>query len=317
MRRYVTFALVLLLATAAHAATDTIRKGFQVAPGGTLHLDAGVGAITIVTGGTGVAFEVNRKARGRHDEEQLREHRITFRQEGNDVIVESDFEDRWDRWFSDYDVEWNIRVPADYNLDVKTSGGSIDLADIGGTVVAKTSGGSIKTGMLKDTATLKTSGGSIHIGGARTNVVAHTSGGWIKVGDASGPVEAKTSGGSITIERAAGDVLARTSGGGITIEDASGTVDASTSGGSIHARLSRQPRGDSRLSTSGGGVTVTLASGIAVNLDARASGGGVHSDVPITISGSQDDDELKGAINGGGPKLVLRSSGGGIRVKPL
>jgi len=317
MRRFVTFALVLLLATAAQAATDTIRKGFHVAPGGTLYLDAGVGAITIVTGGSGVAFEVNRKARGRHDDEQLREHRITFRQDGNDVHVESDFDHSWDRWFSDYDVEWNIRVPADYNLDVKTSGGSIDLADIGGTVDARTSGGSIKTGMLKGPATLKTSGGSIHIGGTRGSVVAHTSGGWIKVGDASGPVEAKTSGGSITITRAEGDVIARTSGGGITIEDASGTVDASTSGGSIQARLSRQPRGDSRLTTSGGGVTVTLANGVGVQLDAKASGGGVHSDVPITIVGSQDDDELRGAINGGGPRLVLRSSGGGIRVKPL
>jgi len=317
MRRFSTFALVLFLATAAQAATDTIRRGFNVNGGGTLHLDAGVGAITIVTGGSGVAFEVIRKAHGRNDDEQLREHRITFRQDGNDVHVESDFEHSWDRWFSSYDVEWNIRVPAEYSLDVRTSGGSIDLADIGGNVEAKTSGGSIRTGMLKGPATLKTSGGSISVGGARTNVVAHTSGGWIKVGDASGPVEAKTSGGSITITKADGDVIARTSGGSITIEDAAGTVNASTSGGSIQARLSRQPRGDSRLTTSGGGVTVTLASGIGVELDARASGGGVHSTVPITIVGSQDDDELKGAINGGGPKLVLRSSGGGIRVKPL
>lgn len=317
MRRSFTFALVLFLATAANAATDTIRRGFNVAGNGTLYLDAGVGAITIVTGGTGVAFEVIRKAHGIKDDEQLRDHRITFRQEGNDVHVESDFERSWDRWFNNYDVEWNIRVPADYSLDVKTSGGSIDLADIGGNVEARTSGGSIKTGMLKGPANLKTSGGSISIGGARTNVTAHTSGGGIKVGDASGPVEVKTSGGSITITRAEGDVIARTSGGAIRIEDASGAVNASTSGGSIHARLSRQPRGDSRLTTSGGGVYVTLANGVAVELDAKASGGGVRSDVPITVIGSQDDGELRGSINGGGPKLVLRSSGGGIRVKPL
>jgi hypothetical protein len=60
---------------------------------------------------------------------------------------------------------------------------------------------------------------------------------------------------------------------------------------------------------------VTLASNVAVEVDARASGGGVHSDVPVTIVGTKDDDALQGSINGGGPKLVLRTSGGGIRLK--
>jgi len=317
MRRTLTIALVLVFAATAHAATDTIRRGFNVADGGTLRLDAGVGSITIVSGGNGVAFEVIRTARGSHDEEQLREHQIKFSQEGNDVVVESDFDHSWDRWFREYDVRWNIRVPAHYNIDVKTSGGSIDLADLGGKVDAHTSGGWIKTGRIAGPANLKTSGGSITVNGARGDVVAHTSGGSITIGETAGPVEAKTSGGSITISRTEGDVLAHTSGGNIRIEDASGAVSASTSGGSINARLSRQPRGDSRLSTSGGVVSVQLAGNIGVELDAHASGGGVQSDVPVTVLGKQDDDSIRGSINGGGPKLVLRSSGGGIRVKPI
>jgi len=44
------------------------------------------------------------------------------------------------------------------------------------------------------------------------------------------------------------------------------------------------------LSTSGGGVTVELAPSIGVELDAHASGGGVHSDMPMTIQGTHDDD---------------------------
>lgn len=319
MRRLAMLSLVLFLAASAFAAEDTIRRGFNVAEGGTLRLKAAPGSIKVVTGGSGVAVEIHRKARGRRAEETLREHKITFRQEGNDVVIESEYDDQWSNWFSwrDYDVQWNVRVPARYNLDLRTSGGSIDLADIGGTVEARTSGGSIKTGRLLGASSLKTSGGSITVDGAQASVNAHTSGGGITIGDTAGEVEARTSGGSITITSAKGDVFARTSGGGIRIEDASGKVDASTSGGSINARLSAQPRGDSRLSTSGGGVTVTLASGIAVELDARASGGGVRSDVPITVVGKQDDDSIQGSINGGGPKLVLRTSGGGIRVKNL
>lgn len=325
MRRHtITLALAatLFVTTAAFAADDTIRKGFNVADGGTLRLDADIGDITIVSGGNGVAVEVIRKARGRKGEERLREHKIDFRQSGNDVIIDSDFDgdDNWTswlRWSDDYDVQWNIRIPSRYNLEVKTSGGGIDLADIGGTVDARTSGGGIKTGKLSGDSTLKTSGGSIRVGSATGELNAHTSGGSIEIGDTTGAVEAKTSGGSITLARVGGKVLARTSGGGIRVEDAMGSVDASTSGGSITARLSRQPQGDSRLSTSGGSVVVNIAGGMNLELDARSSGGGVTSDVPITVQGSQDDNALRGRIGSGGPKLVLRSSGGGIRVRGL
>jgi hypothetical protein len=317
LRRIATLSLALFLASSAFAAGDTIRKGFNVAAGGTLRLDAGTGSIRIVTGGTGVAVEVIRKARGQGADDVLREHKIDFSQSGNDVVITSDFENHWDHWFSDYEVQWNIRVPAQYNLDVKTSGGSIDLADIGGTVAAHTSGGSIRTGHLAGASKLTSSGGSITVGGAAAEVSANTSGGSIDIGDTASNVEAHTSGGSISLAHIAGEVLARTSGGNIRIEDAKGRVDASTSGGSITASISRQPSGDSRLTTSGGGVTVNLASGIGVELDAHASGGGVHSDVPTTIQGTQDDDTLRGRVNGGGPKLVLRSSGGGIHVREM
>ena len=323
MRRHMPAALALVAAlfvsTAASAADDVIRKGFNVSDGGTLRLDAGFGNIKIVTGGNGVAVEVQRKWHGRRGEERMREHRIDFEQHGNDVVIDSDQEDRWSGWFSgdDYEVQWNIRVPAQYNVEVKTSGGEIELANMGGTVDARTSGGGIRTGRLAAKSTLKTSGGSIRIEGGAANILAHTSGGSIAIGDTTGEVEAKTSGGSITLARVGGSVYARTSGGGIRVEDALGSVDASTSGGSINARLSRQPQGDSTLKTSGGSVTVSLAGGLDLELDAKASGGGVSSDVPLLVQGTQHEDSLRGRIGNGGPKLTLRTSGGGIRVRGL
>lgn len=322
MRRLIGPALALVFAVSAFGAQDVIKKGFTVGDGGTLHLDRANGNIKVVSGGTGVAVEITRKAHGRNAEKRLQDHKITFSQDGNDVtIVSDDDNDRgphgWFNWNDDYDVQWNIRVPAHYNLDVSTSGGSIDLADIGGTTIAHTSGGDIETGRLAGDAKLNTSGGGIRVASAGGKLVAHTSGGSIDIGNVTGTVDARTSGGDIELARIDGDVIARSSGGGITIEDAMGSVDASTSGGSIRARMSRQPRGDSKLSTSGGGVTLDLAPSIAVDLDARASGGGVTSDVPVTVQGTQEDDSLQGRVNGGGPKLVLRTSGGGIKVRGL
>jgi hypothetical protein len=54
--------------------------------------------------------------------------------------------------------------------------------------------------------------------------------------------------------------------------------------------------------------------GARVSIDASASGGSVNSDVPVTIQGKIERDSLRGEMNGGGPLLRLRSSGGGVRI---
>lgn len=318
MRRIATILLSSLLATTALASTDTIRKGFNVTPGGTLRLTAGTGNVKIVSGGTGVAIEIVRKAEGRRAEERLRKHQIDIRQSGNDVVIDGSLPDVWGLSFdwSDYEVQWNVRVPATYNVEVRTSGGSIELADIGGTVNARTSGGHIRTGRVAGASSLRTSGGSITVGGAAAPVDARTSGGSIEIGNATAAVEARTSGGSIHLGAINGSVIARTSGGGIEIDGASGHVDAQTSGGSIEAKISGPLHEGSELSTSGGNVTLLLAPGVNVNIDAKSTGS-IHSDLPITVEGSIGRNELRGRIGSGGPKLVLRSTGGGIRLRSM
>jgi DUF4097 and DUF4098 domain-containing protein YvlB len=69
------------------------------------------------------------------------------------------------------------------------------------------------------------------------------------------------------------------------------------------------------LDTSGGGVTVRIPANAAFDLDAETSGGGVRSDLPVTIVGKVEHDRLKGAVNGGGKLVRLRTSGGGIHVE--
>jgi hypothetical protein len=319
MRKLALALAALALTVPAFAAEDTIRKGFNVPEGGTLRLTASVGKVTIVSGGTGVAVEIVRSARGKSAEQRMRDHKISVSQSGNDVVIDGRMERDWMDWgfWNDYDVEWNIRVPARYNVAVQTSGGSVKLANIGGAADVKTSGGSIRAGRISGVANLKSSGGSIVVDGGESNVNADTSGGSIQIGDTNGNVDAHTSGGSIALGKIKGDVVARTSGGGIEIDDATGSIEAKTSGGSIVARLTGQPREDSQFVTSGGGVTLELSRGIGAEIDARSSGGSVRADIPVTVQGTLDDNEIRGRIGNGGPKITLRSSGGGIRVKTL
>ena len=310
-RSRIALVALLMIATAAYAVETPTHRTFNVAPGGTLTIDTDVGNIRVDSGGSGVTIDVTQRTRVSN-----RRLELTFDQQQNDVTVRGRLEptSRWFNW-SDDEANFVVTVPERYNVNLKTSGGDIRVGNLQGQANVRTSGGGIQLGKVGGQVVADTSGGDVSLEGSRSNVDLHTSGGGIRVGDVNGSVTAKTSGGSIEIRRAAGDLLARTSGGGITIGEADGTVDAQSSGGSIKAQLAQQPRADSRLSTSGGGITVSIAPNVSVDLDAHTSGGDVDTDVPVTLLGRQDDSSLQGKINGGGPKLLLRSSGGSIHIK--
>lgn len=313
--------LGLVSISAAHAAIESpIHRNFNVHPGGTIIIDADVGDIKVISGASNVSVDVIRRAKTfsqSHANEIFKDYDVNFAQEGNDVRIRAryDHPTSWFHWNTDLDVRFVVNVPSQYNVDLKTSGGDIDVSDLNGQAKVSTSGGDVSLGRIAGAVDAHTSGGDVSMAGSHASAMLSTSGGDIKVGDASGSLSVKTSGGSIDIRRADGDLKAHTSGGSIDIGDAGGAIDASSSGGSIKARLFRQPRADSKLSTSGGGITIHVAPNVALDIDAHTSGGDVASDIPVTILGKQNDSSLNGKLNGGGPKLVLRSSGGDIRLE--
>jgi len=147
------------------------------------------------------------------------------------------------------------------------------------------------------------------------NLELKTGGGSIEITELKGNVQAFTSGGSITLDDIEGDVDVKTSGGSIRVEDVAGNVDAHTSGGSIKAKLSQQLTQDCSLVTSGGSITAYLIESIAVDLRASTSGGRVRSD--FTVDGRVKKNKIEGVINGGGPRLTLRTSGGSVSIREL
>ena len=322
-----TLFLLTLTSCAALAATEEqTNKTFQVQPGGKLVVDVDFGSIDVSTNSTdAVAINVWRKVtRGSQEEEQkfLSENPVVFVQEGNTITVRghSKTKEKF-HWLSGFknrnEAKYTIQVPAQFNARLNTSGGGIAASDLTGEVKADTSGGGLRFTRLHGPLNGDTSGGGIHVTDCEGPIKIDTSGGGIEVTGGSGTLNGDTSGGSITVKTFKGPVSVDTSGGGITIENVAGKIKGDTSGGSIHAVLLSPVPGDVSLSTSGGGVTVKVPADAAFNLDAEASGGGVHCELPVTVQGKREHDELKGTVNGGGPVLHLETSGGGVHVEKL
>lgn len=317
-------------ALASPLAADTeenINRTLDVTPGGNLVVDISAGGIDVVgTTGSQVVIEFTRKVSAGSEEEEKRilaEHVVTIDQTGNTVSIRARGPNHggggsfWKWMFgggTSRKFHLKVSVPEQFNVDLKTAGGGIDIARLTGTVKSNTSGGGLDFADITGDIKGHTSGGGIDLNRCIGDVDVSTSGGGIRADDGEGPLSLNTSGGGISVDRHRGDVKVHTSGGGIHCGDIAGNVDAHTSGGSIRVELTVPPTGDCRFDTSGGGITVTVPGNVAINLDASTSGGSVSTELPVTITGEQKRSRLRGTVNGGGPELHLRSSGGSISI---
>jgi hypothetical protein len=277
----------------------TRTETFDVSPGGELYVRTSGGSIK-VEGGNGNRVTVEMRARSsRYSEDRIREEleknfKISIQKSGNRVEAIAERNSSWTSGWGGVSVSFVVRVPSEFNCDLNTSGGSLELRNVGGREQKmKTSGGSITLADVRGLSNVNTSGGSI----SATN---HT-----------GDLKANTSGGSIRISQAQGNLDLHTSGGSIRIEQAAGTVRANTSGGGITADIARLGS-ELSLHTSGGSIDATIPSGSGLDLDLKGSR--VNVDLN-NFSGQAERDRVVGSMNGGGVPIRLSTSGGSVSLR--
>jgi len=287
----------MLAATGSQAAEKAFDQRFTAAPGGRLTVDADSGSVAVI-GHDSRDLIVHAEITGTSD--YLSRVQVSAVQSATGVIVTERVTHRFFDWFDlslpPRRVRFTIEVPRDYPVDIRTSGGGLDVSHLKASLRGRTFGGSV---ILQDVL------GSVD---------THTFGGSIVARDLDGPTELRTFGGGISVSHCVGDLDVRTAGGGIRLDDIDGRVSARTSGGSVSARM-RANRGIS-LKTSGGGISLVLAANVRASIDARTTGGNASSSIPLSSVRIAARNELRGDINGGGESIVLRTFGGGIHISP-
>lgn len=139
----------------------------------------------------------------------------------------------------------------------------------------------------------------------------NTNGGVRLVGT-RGPAELSTTNGGASVEDVEGNILLRSTNGGLTVVDAAGTLEAVTTNGGITAQLT-EVAGDISLRTTNGGVTLRLPESLRASVDIATSNGSIHSGLAVE-GGKKTRRSLTGEINGGGGKLLVRTTNGGVRI---
>jgi hypothetical protein len=228
-----------------------------------------------------------------------------------------------DNWRHSVSVSFVIYVPEAISSDLETSGGNIHLSDLTGTekfttsggnlhlqglsgkITGETSGGNVTITDSKNDIDLRTSGGNMHATNCEGTITMETSGGNMHLQNVKGMIHATTSGGHVEGDGVDGELRTSTSGGNIRLDNLTCSLNASTSGGSIDVTIKKLGK-FVELGNSGGNIHLTLPNGQGYNLDISADK--IHTDKLNNFSGTVNDHNLEGTLNGGGVPVRITGS---------
>lgn len=298
---------------------DTQSKTFPVSQGGSLAVKSNIGSVEVeAVDSNTVNIELVRRIKAASQaetDEIIRSMQINFVHTNNDVEVHVKLPEEWD-WdkIKRVKVDFKITIPRVYNLNVQTVG-IIKTNDLTGKVGLSSAGFSLTTGNINGSARLSSAGGPISIGNVGGPLTLSSSGGSLRMGNVNGNLDVVSSGGSVVAGRVNGRATVQSSGGYIHIEEVTEGMEAVSLGGEVRTSFSRQPQADSSFVTGGGSVTLRLADSVGVTVDADTGEGSVDSDYPLSKSRDGFNSVFKGDLNGGGPKVTIRTAAGHLSLR--
>ena len=132
---------------------------------------------------------------------------------------------------------------------------------------------------------------------------------------AGAEVKFTTVNGGIDLVGLKGRINAETTNGGVHGRDLAGQIVASTTNGGLDIDLLRMPEGGVKLECTNGGIKLRLPRDAKATISARITNGGIsQSDLQIEGSGDNNRRRLEGRLNGGGPRIDIEGTNGGITL---
>jgi DUF4097 and DUF4098 domain-containing protein YvlB len=193
---------------------------------------------------------------------------------GGNINVKVKFDEK------DYDKEVNlsseIYVPSNFNIDLKTAGGDMEVENIKGKTDLKTAGGNIK------------------------------------IINTKGELDIKTAGGDISVSNHTGAADVNTAGGEVNIKSADGEIKVSTMGGNINVFYTGENK-EMKLTTMGGNIDLKIPSDTKADIKLNTMSGDIKVDFDLTNK-KEKENSLSGQINGGGKTIKCSTMGGNISI---
>ncbi len=260
-----------------------VEKDTTLAKGSMLDVDTSFGSVTVTGGDTNachVTATITGRAPSEEEAEALAEQvAIRLEQSGHTLKIRADKPKLGNN--RSIGVSYVITAPRQIDVLCHSSYGSLNLADLAGTVKAKSGSGSIEAQRIEGDTDLDTAYGSIRCSAIHgPEVTLHSGSGSIEASDIAGNAKMASSYGSVKCAGFAdGDLELKSGSGRVELSDATfGTCEANSSYGPVSGR---HIEGDAiKLRSSSGSVEVTDAT--VGTMDLSSSYGRVRAHQIVT-----------------------------------
>ncbi len=311
--RWSLFVLVVvgLFSARAQAVIDrVIDKTFEVKSGVTVNADTFSGGITVTASDDARVHVLVRQTVEATDEKAaealLAKLDVTLEQAKDGGIVlkitpRHAVRWTWQNW-SPAALVIELSVPRSCQLDLRTGEGGVTVGALKGNVSARTAAGAIFIGEIEGEVAATNTRGDVSVTACTGALKLLAKNGNVLIGRSGGRAELSAVDGVIEVQAARGAVIARGNRTDIKISFVHPLTEASD------------------LKADGGDVTVGFDPRSAATLNARASKfGSVRvRDLDVTVvKGKPGESTLTGTLNGGGPLIKLRASGGQVRLNAV
>ena len=290
-----TLVLLALFSVAANA--QNIERVFSVSSGGKLELDIETGGDIEISSWDKNEIKVLAEVSGRDAEMIV----VDMEETSNGLEIYTEYSRRRAR----ADVDMVIFVPAQFNLEISTSGGDVQIDGIEGKIEGSSMGGDLTFTRLAGTIEFSTMGGDIELSNSDVDGSVHTMGGDVDISDVTGSVDGTTMGGDVTYDNvqsgsgAKKEVNISTMGGDVNVDEALFGADLHTMGGDIEVNRAAKYV---KASTMGGDIEIAEINGW---IEANTMGG----DVEVTMIGGTNGDRHVDIESMGGDILLTIPKG--------
>ena len=131
---------------------------------------------------------------------------------------------------------------------------------------------------------------------------------------AGADVRFSTVNGGIEVEGLEGPIALETTNGGIKARNISGPIEAVTTNGGVDVDLTSVAQKGAKLECTNGGIRLRLPTDAKATITARVTNGGIDTGGLQIESTESSRRRLEGRLNGGGPRIEIEGTNGGIHI---
>lgn len=219
---------------------------------------------------------------------------------GNILRIESKYPERRMRREDDFSVrvDYQIWIPDKAAAKIKCVSGSVNVENVGGPFEGDVTSGNLV--VVK----------------AANDVDGKCISGTVELRDVTGAVNLKCVSGNIIAEKIKGSFEAETTSGNVKVKDISNakSVRIKVLSGNIGYDGDIVKDGKYEMEVMSGGIELRVPAASAFDLEAETFSGHIESDFAVTMSGRISKNDLRGAVNGGGASVHLKTFSGSVRL---